>query len=1507
MRHLSGSGGGSKGGGGETRGATEAADSLRSVSSARVIDLICEGTIKGFAAPDGQLLRNATFGVPVINTINQVRGASFVANRSGANNYLSSITIVDSGYGHTLRNQWVTLTMSGTYNTVSGIVAQGYLNNVGAFTATRFGIGGIYVSNGGQNYYIGQGTLFVSYPVPTDAVLVRASGSLVVSNNTLNNVQVVIDAKTYTFKNTLTPAEGEVHVGADMDASLLNLANAINHDGVFGTDYYCVSVHPSVTASTTVTAHAITITAITGIAIVGNAIITTSSGSPTWINGGTLTGGVSSNISGPITSISVIDGGAGYTGTSVTLTITGDGTGCTATGTVVDGAITAVVLGGGGGNYYTQASVTPPFIIGRAIYLDDIPVVNADMTANFPLVNMSYRLGTQDQEPLEDFPASETVIQVAKELRHSSPVSVVLTDPSADSVILAVSVPSLTTTDPTNGNVSGGTVQFQVYVRYSNESVTEDQHLLSFDPDPAVIKTTVTISGKVASGGYTKSVPFQLPKDITKNQHRWDFTIERLTADASSVYIQNKSFVEYLTARTNSPFRYPNSAIIGLQVDAQQFPRVPVRGYHVKMLVVSVPSNYFPETRKYNRGEIARSITSLTEDSGTATATCVGHCFKEGQSVVIAGATPSGYNGTHAIHFLTADSFTYTVSGPLADAAGTLTATNLISDGLTDAQGNPEEQPWDGTFYSAWTDNPAWCFYDLCTHDRYGLGQFLNGFYGSVDKWELYQIAQYCDELVPDGYGKTEPRYTCNVYLQTREDAYQVLTSMASIFGATLFWGSGTIIPLQDRPKEDVLQFTHANVVNGSFAYSGTSRKARHTVALVRWNDPGDLYKPKVEYVEDQEGILRYGVKEIELANPGCTSRGQAHRLGAKTLLVERSLKETIAFATGMEAILLRPGDTFTVLDHTRAGVQYSGRITAISDDWTAFTTDREVTLSGTGYNAYLTRAQGYYIPSDTELNTSELYGDQHPSFLLKKTLAFSFPDPATKSLVLNFSAGVFDTKTVASATKDDYTVTMTVTAHGFYSGQKIRLQGASPAVYNTVFEITVLTKDTFTFETSSDVAEPTGTITVQYCPIRVGAVWGLESNELKAKRFRCLSIVEKEDRITHEITGLEYIEGLYDAVEQGLYFERPTTTTLTTSSASLLPRPPVNLQAYQRRISAGDYKVVLTWEAPQNGLVTGYNIYYAKGIESASLYSTTAGTTLDVTGLTESDEYTFYVYSKGLGGNVSSAASIGLYVGDAPDSDLLDRITGLRVTANGVADCANDDVFYGPDVTFEWQLQNSGLTNGFTAASNNTPLAGVQTGTVTPDTTYEIKIIRPTDLLVDDVLQRAGTVIHTQTGLTTPSREITRSQNITYNGADDGSPLRDFIFQVAIRQGVNLSLLRRIRVTNPYLDLPTDVSFTSSGGSIFGIFPSNFEADPDFDHYAVWISDVPAFALTDTAYVATEGATTEFTHYRNSSNVSTPLVAGNFYYLRFAAVDTFAAWDYDALISTRRQIKVVA
>lgn len=264
---------------------------------------------------------------------------------------------------------------------------------------------------------------------------------------------------------------------------------------------------------------------------------------------------------------------------------------------------------------------------------------------------------------------------------------------------------------------------------------------------------------------------------------------------------------------------------------------------------------------------------------------------------------------------------------------------------------NPETRAytgvWDGTFTTAWTDNPAWCFYDLLTNSRYGLGDFLSA--DQVDKWSLYQIAQYCDELVPDGFGGMEPRFTCSLYLQTREEAYKVINDMAAMFCGMAFWGAGSIIPVQDSPSDPVKLFTHANVIPTSpgqyFNYAGSSLKTRHTVALVSWNDPDDRYKQKIEYVEDPDGIALYGIVQTEVVAMGCTSRGQAHRYGRRILYTERMETETVSFRVGLDGLDLAPGDVFQTSDPVRAGVRMGGRL--ISATANAATLDAPVTLDG--------------------------------------------------------------------------------------------------------------------------------------------------------------------------------------------------------------------------------------------------------------------------------------------------------------------------------------------------------------------------------------------------------------------------------------------------------------------------------------------------------------------------------------------------------------------------------
>ena len=262
---------------------------------------------------------------------------------------------------------------------------------------------------------------------------------------------------------------------------------------------------------------------------------------------------------------------------------------------------------------------------------------------------------------------------------------------------------------------------------------------------------------------------------------------------------------------------------------------------------------------------------------------------------------------------------------------------------------------WDGTFKAekAWTDNPAWCLYDLLTAKRYGLGRFVGS---GVDKWALYQIGRYCDELVPNGFGGTEPRFTCNIALTNRAEAYRVVQDMASIFQGMVFWSAGAITATQDAPADPVALYTPANVIDGNFTYAGSSAKARHTAALVTWNDPADLHRQKVEYVEDSAGVARYGLIVTELAAVGCASRGQAHRVGKWLLYSERMQSETVSFKAGLDTLYCRPGQIIKVADPARAGVRMGGRV--ISATTTAVQLDAPVTLEpGSTYTLSTMRA----------------------------------------------------------------------------------------------------------------------------------------------------------------------------------------------------------------------------------------------------------------------------------------------------------------------------------------------------------------------------------------------------------------------------------------------------------------------------------------------------------------------------------------------------------------------
>lgn len=242
-----------------------------------------------------------------------------------------------------------------------------------------------------------------------------------------------------------------------------------------------------------------------------------------------------------------------------------------------------------------------------------------------------------------------------------------------------------------------------------------------------------------------------------------------------------------------------------------------------------------------------------------------------------------------------------------------------------DAQTRTYSGVWDGSFQNAWTDNPAWVFYDLLLNFRYGLGHLLNA--GQVDKWELYRIGQYCDQMVPDGKGGTEPRFTCNLYLSVREDALQVLQDLATTFRGMAYWAAGSVMAVADIPEDPVYTYSNANVIDGKFGYFGSSKKTRYTVALVSWNDPADFYRQKVQYVDDQAGIARYGIQQTEITATGCTSQAQAQRVGKWALLTNRLETESVGFSVGLDGTLARPGQIIRVADNDRAGRRIGGRL----------------------------------------------------------------------------------------------------------------------------------------------------------------------------------------------------------------------------------------------------------------------------------------------------------------------------------------------------------------------------------------------------------------------------------------------------------------------------------------------------------------------------------------------------------------------------------------------------
>lgn len=319
---------------------------------------------------------------------------------------------------------------------------------------------------------------------------------------------------------------------------------------------------------------------------------------------------------------------------------------------------------------------------------------------------------------------------------------------------------------------------------------------------------------------------------------------------------------------------------------------------------------------------------------------------------------------------------------------------------------------WDGTFKTDWTDNPAWILYDVVTSKRYGLGNRLGEF--GADKWALYQVSQYCDQLVPDGFGGQEPRFTCNAWLTEQRSAYDVINDICSIFRAMPVWNGQQLTVVMDRPADPVWTYTNANVEKGEFNYTFSAKKARHNAIQVEYADKDNGYEKAIEYVSDDESIRRNGLNVKKITAFGCTSRGQARRTGLWLLQTEKLETKTVSFVVGAEGLMHVPGDIIKVADTYYAGTNVGGRVLSINGK--KVTLDREISVNGNSYFSYINQNARHQDIKIIFVNGAEVTLDQAPTGLE----AYGVWSLSTQQV----TSQLFKAVSVKEETKGKYTIT---------------------------------------------------------------------------------------------------------------------------------------------------------------------------------------------------------------------------------------------------------------------------------------------------------------------------------------------------------------------------------------------------------------------------------------------------------------------------------------------------
>ena len=475
----------------------------------------------------------------------------------------------------------------------------------------------------------------------------------------------------------------------------------------------------------------------------------------------------------------------------------------------------------------------------KSVLLNSTPVLDSDGNTNIAGVTVVFRAGEQEQTPPEGFESSGSETVLGTEVKYDTPITRAITSANIDRLRFTFGVQALVETT-SKGDRNPSEVRLLVQIQRNGGWVTEKD---------------ITIKGKTTSQYLASVVVDNLPP------RPFNIRMRRMTPDSTTDQLQNKTLWSSYTEIIDVKQCYPNTALVGVQVDSEQFGSQQVsRNYHLRGRILQVPSNYNPQTRQYS--------------------------------------------------------------------------------GI-----------WDGTFKPAYSNNMAWCLWDMLTHPRYGMGKRLGA--ADVDKWALYVIGQYCDQSVPDGFGGTEPRITCNAWLTTQRKAWDVLSDFCSAMRCMPVWNGQTLTFVQDRPSDKVWTYNRSNVVmpddGAPFRYSFSALKDRHNAVEVNWIDPDNGWETATELVEDTQAIARYGRNVTKMDAFGCTSRGQAHRAGLWLIKTELLETQTVDFSVGAEGLRHVPGDVIEICDDDYAGISTGGRVLAVNSQTRTLTLDREITLPSSG------------------------------------------------------------------------------------------------------------------------------------------------------------------------------------------------------------------------------------------------------------------------------------------------------------------------------------------------------------------------------------------------------------------------------------------------------------------------------------------------------------------------------------------------------------------------------